>query len=168
MTHTLPPGKVAKLKEQRGDLLVTLTEEGKQKYLVADVTVVHPISTTHLKGSAELAGAAAKEAEKRKLNKYKAAKSSTVEIVPLAFESFGRWGEQALKFLRRLARTAQEMAGRAYAPFMNQAYRELSVALARGNAVLCWRAQQRLVERCGVRTLRGSTVLQQAVLGRPR
>jgi hypothetical protein len=103
---------------------------------------------------ASKAGAAALAAEKAKLRKYGQVAGEGVEFAPLAFETLGRWGESAVKLLRRIASVAVEQRGWSRGVFIRRARQELSVALQRGNAVCAWRGRQRLVNLCGLRALR--------------
>ena len=73
-------------------------------------------------------------AEKRKLQKYAWFRQSSpqAEFLPIAFESYGRWGPTALEYLKGLAARMQESGGRGQA-FAHEAKARISVALTRGN-----------------------------------
>ena len=75
----------------------------------ADVVVTHPIQLRHGRWTASGPGVAAAREERGKLADYAARPSGRpVLIVPLAFESYGRWGKAAALELRRLARRRAE------------------------------------------------------------
>ena len=66
-----------------------------------DVVVASPVSDAALRGgSAERVGVAAELAEQRKRRDYEGA---AFEVIPFAVESYGRFGEQATRYLNALA-----------------------------------------------------------------
>ena len=132
---------------QRMDLFLTVDGEG----ILADVTVRHPCrpdnSTAHHRSvnrtnSRRPGGAAAASGEKEKDRKYGAnCRQQGYTFIPLAAETFGRWGEGTLTLLRRLARRrvappASSAEDRAFfhEGVMNHWGQCLSVALMRWNA----------------------------------
>jgi hypothetical protein len=113
----------------RGDILAEHLEVVK----MLDVTIVHPNAPSHRRRAKD-AGAVAEFAEKQKNSKYKAFMEATGEMFePLAMESYGRWGKQAIRFLELCASWASA-SGRDKSEFLKGSRIALSVALQRGNA----------------------------------
>jgi hypothetical protein len=91
---------------------------------------------SHIQASSAQAGLAAAAAEAKKSQKY-ADIISGVDFVPVAIETSGIWGEQAIELVkeigRRIAASTHELRSTA---FLRQ---RLSVAVQRGNAyTVCW------------------------------
>ena len=111
-----------------------------------DVKVTHVVRwhgpTSTWRGEARGAAAAAGEAEKLKI--YEPSETgSPVRIVPLVFETAGRWGEAAARELRRVARArACKIARTAvdpdavYRATLTRWRRELSTLLQRANTTV--------------------------------
>ena len=108
----------------------------------ADVVVTHPIQIRQGKISGSGLGVAAAREERGKLSDYALRPGGRpVLIVPLAFESYGRWGESAALELRRLARRRSEQLDVARAVNAKAMYRgclrrwrqEIAVCLQLGN-----------------------------------
>ena len=115
------------------DLRVEAPPAGPVKYL--DTVVTHPCAPTYLHGAAAEAGFSARKAEEDKHPRYPGG------VVPLAVETYGRWGEEGLRFLRRAARractrtTALAVLGGEGPPAVLGAWlQRSSVALRKGNA----------------------------------
>ena len=68
-----------------------------------DVGVVQPCSDTDVREAATEDGYAARQAEERKHVRYPPNARVGGRLVPLAVETFGRLGEEGLRFLRRAA-----------------------------------------------------------------
>ena len=107
--------------------------------LFLDVTVRHsvPNAGDRLARAARENGAVNREAEHEKENRYPAGRSP-FKVVPLALETFGRHGKQALNHLRRLARKKAEAldegGDEAVSALVLRWGCQLSVALQRANA----------------------------------
>ena len=108
----------------------------------ADVVVTHPIQIRNGRLAGSGPGVAAAREERGKLNDYRPRPGGRpVLLVPLAFESFGRWGKSAALELRRLARRRSEMLDAARSVDPTSVYRgclrrwrqEISVALQLSN-----------------------------------
>jgi hypothetical protein len=113
----------------RGDILAEHLEVVK----MLDVTVIHPNAQSYRRQGKD-AGAVAEFAEKRKNSKYRAFMEATGEMFePLAMETYGRWGKQAIRFLELCASWASA-SGRDKGEFLKGSRTALSVALQRGNA----------------------------------
>ena len=100
-----------------------------------DAVVTHPCSPSYLHGAAAEAGFAARKAEEDKHARYPGG------VVPLAVETYGRRGEEGLRFLRRAAgractrTTALAVLGGEGPPAVLGAWlQRSSVALQKGNA----------------------------------
>jgi hypothetical protein len=132
---------------ERGDILMVMPDTLK----VADVSVIHPAAASYALPASKTAGAAAEIREQSKKNKYAAnAGENAFQFVPLVHESYGRLGKDAMAFLGELANAAvgaaQVGSGVTKQAFITGALRELSVALCRGNGVVC-RASLQCVAR---------------------
>ncbi len=107
--------------------------------LFLDVTVRHsvPGEGERLARAARTDGAVNLEAEREKESRYPAARAPH-KVAPLAVETFGRHGKQALKYLRKLARkkaeTLDEGGDQAVSALVLRWGCQLSVALQRANA----------------------------------
>ena len=134
---------------KRMDIVV---ESATKPTLLADTTVIHPVS--RLNASAKSSGAAAKIREQQKNRAYgTASRDLRMQFTPIAVEAFGRWGARAVSLLKSLAQDkASEAAAPSFAPaaadnerrplinhrvrtnLLKRWYRALSCALQRGNA----------------------------------
>jgi hypothetical protein len=94
-----------------------------------DVSVIHPPSPSYLPE-----GEYAKDVEKRKRNKHEAdAIALGREFIPFVLETFGTWGDDAIKFIRMLGENYSDDEDVADA-FNNDAIAAISFALQVGNA----------------------------------
>ena len=103
----------------------------------ADVVVSHPVTSTarHLRANAYRDGSQAAGKERTKRLRY------SLDVLPLAVETYGRWGGAAVSFLRELARqVATEDAALAHlgrwaaAALMSRWFTSLAVCLQAANA----------------------------------
>ena len=115
------------------DLRIERGPGGPVRY--ADIVVPHPVGPTNTPSASLTDGASATAAENTKYDRYGQG------VLPLAVETFGRWGTQALKWWRQLAKQVVAMdphlaaAGRWAIPSLLQRWwRQVSVALQRANA----------------------------------
>jgi hypothetical protein len=76
----------------------------------ADIVVPHPVGPTNTPSAALTDGAAATAAESTKYDRYGPG------VLPLAVETFGRWGTQALKWWRQLAKQVVALGDPFFAP----------------------------------------------------
>jgi hypothetical protein len=106
---------------------------------IADVSVVHPLSTHPLHQAATTAGEAASHRDQQKRTAYAWLEPNGYEFIPVSVESYGRLSQLAMKLLHT---PGEESAGPAgpggvsRASFVEGALRELSVGLVRGNYFL--------------------------------
>ena len=71
----------------------------------ADVTVISPMQVLTLQGASTSQGLAIVVAEERKKALYSdACRSEDISFLPLAVETLGGWGSEALSFIKHLAR----------------------------------------------------------------
>jgi hypothetical protein len=103
---------------------------------IADVSVVHPLSTNLLHRAASTAGAAASHRDHQKRTTYSRLEPNGYEFVPFSVESHGRLSQPAMKLLHTLGEEAAGPGGVSRASFVAGALRELSVGLVRGNYFL--------------------------------
>lgn len=110
---------------------MTLFPWKQGKPLVWDATCVSTLASSHLQLSVVEAGAAARQAEDRKVEKYSDL-SSTHIFTPLGFETMGHWGPSTINFVKELGKLMEEASGEKRATvFLRQ---RLSIAIQRGNA----------------------------------
>ncbi|CAM9836350.1 unnamed protein product, partial [Heterosigma akashiwo] len=84
---------------KRMDIVV---ESATKPTLLADTTVIHPVSRVN--ASAKSSGAAAKIREQQKNRAYgTASQDLRMQFTPIAVEAFGRWGARAVSLLKSLA-----------------------------------------------------------------
>lgn len=124
-----PPG-LCRADGKRPDGL-TLVPWQRGKCLLWDATCVSTFAASHLCRTVRTAGAAAEFAAVRKRDKYSALEGNYY-FVPLAFETTGCWGSEAMSFIREVGRKIKERGSDARAAcFLAQ---RLSIAIQRGNA----------------------------------
>ena len=114
-----------RLPQARLDTLVRTAKATGRSIL--DVTVVSPLTQEQLRSgqASRVPGAAAAVAACHKRAKY-----PLIEVVPFVLEHFGRLGEDARAFIKRLA----PATGSARSAAIAHAYQALSCALQRANA----------------------------------
>ena len=83
------------------DLRLEAPPDAPVTYL--DVAVAHPCAGTYVGDAATENGYAARKAEERKHERYPPNARVRGRLVPLAVETYGRLGEEGLRFLRRAA-----------------------------------------------------------------
>ena len=115
-----------------------------------DISLAHPWSADAFPSSADRTGVAAKQRENRKAAKYSQQKlpgTSVLKAIPLVFEHFGAWGEEAKNFLRKLAAFSSDEVGQPNAPeFVDFWRKRFSVQLQKCNARVI---QKKLNVLCG-------------------
>ena len=106
-----------------------------------DTVVTHPCSPSYCAGAAKENGYAARKAEEDKHARYPDEPGVPGRMVPLAVETYGRWGKEGLRFLRRAAgractrTTALAVLGGEGPPAVLGAWlQRQSVALQKSNA----------------------------------
>ena len=106
-----------------------------------DVVVSHPEGTAWLETAADADGAAAAGAARAKHSRYPAFALPGGRLVPFSVETFGRWGPEALEFLRDAAQATCERSPQlaylgSWGPvaLLGAWHGRLSVALQKGNA----------------------------------
>jgi hypothetical protein len=114
--------------EARGDILMVLP----WGIAIADVSVVHPLSTRLVHRAASTAGAAASHRDQQKRTTYARLAPNCYEFVPVSVESYGRLSQPAIK----LVHTPGCRPWRRFAGLVDGALLELSVGLVRGNYFL--------------------------------
>ena len=115
------------------DILVQNWEFGKPAAL--DFTVTSPLNPTTLNEASVTAGSAASAAEARKhaTNDVKCNRLGWV-CIPLAVETYGCWGDEAIKCLDRLAARIATRTARSKSSAASALYGRLSIVLVRANA----------------------------------
>ena len=103
----------------------------------ADVTVISPMQVLTLQGASTSQGSAIVVAEERKKTLYSdACHSEGISFLPLAVETLGGWGSEALSFIKHLARLQALRLDLDQAVSSNHLLQRLSVCLWRHNATM--------------------------------
>ena len=109
--------------------------------IYGDVVVTHPEGSACLRKAADEDGAAAAGAAADKHRRYPAWALPGGRLIPFSVETFGRWGKEALDFLRCAADAVAEqnpqVACRGHwgkVSLLNAWHSRLSIALQKGNA----------------------------------
>ncbi|XP_062504332.1 uncharacterized protein LOC134181136 [Corticium candelabrum] len=117
---------------------IAVFDVGSGANVELDVALSHPWASDIVSQAAEKDGAAAARREDRKTKKYselKLAGMSSMRFVPLVMEHFGRWGEEATKYLQELSRRSCDDAGNNNCnEFMCFWRKRFSITLQRCNA----------------------------------
>ena len=114
---------------------VFIEDWSKGQSACLDVTVVTPLRKDIITQAAEKPGVAAEKAEASKDRKFlKDCEDLKLLFVPLAFESFGRWGSFAIEELSKLSRRIAEVQDRKSSNVFLQLSQQIAVALQRGNS----------------------------------
>ena len=122
---------------------------------LTDTVIIHPAAASYRARAASTSGAAAKTAENDKLREFRNhGDNGGAVLVPLATETYGRHGSQAMRFLSRLGDIVASKGG-SKREFVRCARTELSVALARGNARMYNRTLFNVVRASGDAFLHG-------------
>jgi hypothetical protein len=103
---------------------------------IADVSMVHPLSTHLLHRAASTAGAAASHRDQQKRTTYAWLEPNGCEFVPVSAESSERLSPLAMKLLHTLGDEAAGPEGGSWSSFVEGAPQELSVGLVEGNHFL--------------------------------
>ena len=90
----------------------TLIPWSSGKPLVWDVTVVDTVAESYVAASSRNAGAASELAETKKIAKYSNLGTHYI-FAPLAFETFGVWGEEAGRIISTFGEKIADNSGRA-------------------------------------------------------
>ena len=123
--------------ENRPDIAVYDSTRGTSYDL--DVSMAHPWSQDAICKAAIKQDWAAELRQMRKRTKYEKQTMSTGEkcekVVPLVFEHFGLWGEEAYDYLKELAKGSRDSKGRKnVADFLTRWRRQLAIKIQRCNA----------------------------------
>ena len=82
------------------------------RLVVGDVVVTHPAAALYARTAAQTAGSAAKRSKDATVAEFQRhGDGASFEFVPLAIESFGRHGKQAMRFLSQWATWFQREGG---------------------------------------------------------
>lgn len=127
---TLEPVGLCRLDGKRPDG-VTITPWESGKSLIWDVTCPDTFAASHEAAATRVAGAVAEEAEERKKQKYNEL-TRTHHVIPLAIETAGVFGPDALNFFHALGRRIIATTNDPHA--RSHMIQQISVALQRGNA----------------------------------
>jgi len=110
---------------------VTLLPWRRGKPMIWDFTCPDTLAPSHINQTSARAGAAADTTETNKRAKY-ASFAEQYEVIPVAVETMGLWGEQAFQFVQALGvRIAITTGDPRSAGFLRQ---RIAIAIQRGNA----------------------------------
>ena len=112
LLHCKEPREQYTESENHPDILVY--DESSTEF---DVSTAHPWSKDILNRASKEAGYAAVRREMRKKSKYEALSiqdGTTPNLVPLVFEHFRFWGQEADNFLNSLSKKSKDSEGRSY------------------------------------------------------
>jgi len=91
---------------------------------------VDTLAPSHVELTSNLAGSAANEAEKKKCAKNSSLSNQFI-FVPVGFETFGPWGDEASKLVTEIGKRLTEVTGEKRATsYLKQ---RISMAIQRGN-----------------------------------
>ena len=117
--------------------------------IYGDVVVTHPEGSSWLRTAANADGEAARGAAEGKHRRYPAWALPGGRLIPFSVETFGRWGKEALQFLRdavdAVAERSPEVACMGHwgkVGVLNAWHTRLSVALQKGNATCVLQAAE--------------------------
>ena len=134
-------GEDGREEHEHADLDVRLERPPDDPLTYLDVVVTHPEGEAWRRGAAAADGCAAEGAARAKHRRYPEELLLTGRLVPFSVEAYGRWGREALDFLRAAAADAcarsPALAGLgADAPLglLGRWYCRLSCALQKANA----------------------------------
>ena len=130
---------------RRGDIFATMPDG---RLLALDVVVVHPWASSYAAGASRTNGKAARVAAARKRTEFATIGEGAggFDFVPIAVETGGRLGVDALRLLSELGDVAAASNSRlSKAAFVRRALAELACSLCRGNAGVCASSMSRLL-----------------------
>lgn len=126
----LEPVGVAMSDGKRSDGL-TLSPWERGRCLAWDATCVCTLALSHLAATTSNVGAAAAEAERKKVEKYRDIVPDYL-FVPVGIETFGPWGPEATSLLNQLGRKIRQVTGeRRSMEYLRQRF---SIEVQRGDA----------------------------------
>ena len=102
-------------------------------------------------------GSAAEVRDQQNGAKYERADPHGYAFIPLSIETYGRLGKPGMELLNKLGDRAAE-GGADKSVFVANALRHLSIALCRGNAVICKRSLTVMARLSGEKFLGGMLV----------
>ena len=138
----------------RGDIIWTMEE-----ITIGDVSVIHPAAATYVAGAAKKEGSAAQVRDDQKTRRYKQSDMAGYMFKPLTVESYGRMGKPAMDVLNEFANAAASNGRVDKATFVQNALRELSAALCKGNYLVFKRANDVYAQAYGEVFVEGAAVI---------
>ena len=146
LPHNIKPKDRYTTSQGRPDIYVADSHSGLS--LELDIALSHPLCMDVLSRAAWLDRAAASRREELKHKKYAAQELSggfLPSAIPLVFEHYGRWGEEAQKYLRSLSVLSRDEDGRNNASQFTTYWRQrFSIQLQYCNANVLARKMSRL------------------------
>jgi hypothetical protein len=138
---TKEPTNLSDAKGDHPDLMVMVNRPTGDKAIYVDVTIRHPCVPSCVSQGARTALYAARKGEQQKIAKYKTMCADVdADFVPLAVESFGAFGERAVKLCKEIAHQAKSDTDPQCTWTQREAtigiFSSLSIALQRGNAAV--------------------------------
>ena len=131
VTSTLEPVGLSRDGDGKRPDGLTLPTWSEGKCLIWDFTVADTLCESYVKKSSKLAGAAAEERERKKVEKYLTL-SDNYHFIPVGAETYGAFGPQGLKLLKKIGAKIKEATGENRSTFY--LLQSISMAIQRGNA----------------------------------
>jgi hypothetical protein len=129
-TKLEPPGHYRQ--DGRAPDGLTLVPWSRGKCLLWDFTCRDTLAQTYLPATSQRAGAAAALAQKEKHRRYHQDVAALYIFCPVAVETLGTFGEEALQFIKELGRRIRNETGdQRQTAFL---FQRISIAVQRGNA----------------------------------
>ena len=129
------PGLVPGSLSRPADVFIPTWTNGKK--LAFDISVVSPTQDAILHRAAQFPAAAI---EMRKASKnhqhFDHCRAQGIAFMPLVVETFGGWDDDAVKYLKDMARQCARRWGRNNTDEIKHFFQRMSIALQRGNASL--------------------------------
>ena len=128
-----------------GDILLPVWNNGLPAAL--DVTVTSPLQSSLIKNASEKSGLALSAAEDRKYEQYAQNCSEVgIQLIPLAFETFGGFSETVRKTLKRIATLAdnRNLQPVGFSVAFSRLSQSVFVTAIRGSAIMLLARDARL------------------------
>lgn len=133
--HTVEPRN--RYVDSSGRPDITVFDSGTLSAVELDVSLAHPLSKEVINTSSKIDGQAALTREVHKKMKYEQfclPGGFSPTLVPLVFEHYGRWGDEAKEFLKNLANHSKDEHGqRNKVEFLTYWRRRLAITLQKSN-----------------------------------
>ena len=131
ITSTLEPIGLSRAGDGKRPDGLTLPTWSKGKCLISDFTCADTLCNSYVKKASKEACSAAEDREKKKNEKYENL-SNYYHFVPVGVETYGAFGSEGLKLLKKIGAKIREATGEKRSTFF--LLQSISMAIQRGNA----------------------------------